>query len=91
VALLVQEHPAVDGSRRGAPQHEPHTAALRAIPEEVASFQEELHMIGLIILLVVLWALGLIGGQTLGGLLHILLVIAVVLLILQLVSGRRAV
>lgn len=47
-------------------------------------------MIGLIVLLVVLWALGLIGGQTLGGLLHILLVIAVILLILQLVSGRRA-
>jgi hypothetical protein len=90
MALLVQEHPAVDGSRPGVRSRN-RTATLRAVPKEVVSFREELHMIGLIILLVVLWALGLIGGQTLGGLLHILLVIAVVLLILQLVSGRRAI
>lgn len=48
-------------------------------------------MMGLVILLVVLWAIGLIGGQTLGGLLHLLLVIAVIVLVLQLISGRRAI
>jgi len=36
-----------------------------------------------------LWLLGLVSSYTLGGFIHILLVLAVVVLILQLVSGRR--
>jgi Family of unknown function (DUF5670) len=43
----------------------------------------------LIVVLLVLWLLGLVSSYTMGGLIHILLVIAVVVLILQLVSGRR--
>jgi hypothetical protein len=43
----------------------------------------------LIVVLLVLWLLGLLTSYTLGGLIHALLVIAVVVLILQLVSGRR--
>lgn len=43
----------------------------------------------LIVVLLVLWLLGLVTSYTLGGLIHILLVVAVVVLILQLVSGRR--
>jgi hypothetical protein len=43
----------------------------------------------LIVVLLVLWLLGLVTSYTLGGLIHVLLVIAVVVLILQLVSGRR--
>jgi hypothetical protein len=45
----------------------------------------------LLLVLLVLWAVGLIGGYTFGGLLHILLVIALVVLIFQLVQGRRVV
>jgi hypothetical protein len=41
------------------------------------------------IVLVLLWALGLIGGYTVGGLVHLLLVIALVVLVLRLLSGRR--
>lgn len=41
------------------------------------------------ILLVILWALGLLTSYTLGGLIHILLVIAVVAILLRLISGRR--
>jgi len=37
----------------------------------------------------VLWLLGLVSSYTLGGFIHILLVIAIVVLILQLISGRR--
>jgi len=44
----------------------------------------------LAIILLVLWLLGLITGTTLGGFIYILLVIAVVLFIVQLVTGRRA-
>jgi hypothetical protein len=43
----------------------------------------------LVVVLLVLWLLGLVTSYTLGGLIHILLLIAVVVLILQLVSGRR--
>jgi Family of unknown function (DUF5670) len=43
----------------------------------------------LIVILLVLWLLGLVTSYTMGGLIHILLVVAVVVLILQLVSGRR--
>jgi hypothetical protein len=46
----------------------------------------------IIIILLVLWALGFgFAGAQLGGLVHLLLVIAVIVLIVQLVTGRRAV
>lgn len=43
------------------------------------------------IILLVLWALGLLGGYSAGGLLHLLLVVAAVIIVLRLLSGRRAV
>ncbi len=46
-------------------------------------------IIGLIVLLVLLWALGLVTSYTAGGLIHILLVVAVIMLVVSLVSGRR--
>jgi hypothetical protein len=42
------------------------------------------------ILLVILWILGLVSSYTLGGWIHILLVLAVIVLIFNLLSGRRA-
>lgn len=45
----------------------------------------------LIVVLLVLWAVGLATSYTMGGLLHLLLVVAVVVLIIQLVSGRRTI
>jgi hypothetical protein len=42
------------------------------------------------VILLVLWLLGLVTSYTLGGFIHILLVIALVVLVIQLVSGRRA-
>ena len=43
----------------------------------------------IIIILVILWALGMIGGYTMGGLIHILLVVALVVLVIRLIQGRR--
>jgi hypothetical protein len=43
------------------------------------------------VILLILWVLGLVSGYTLGGFVHILLVIAVVVLIINLISGRRVV
>ena len=48
-------------------------------------------MEALIIILVVLWALGLVSSYTLGGFLHLLLVAALVILVLRIASGRRTV
>jgi hypothetical protein len=43
------------------------------------------------VILLVLWLLGLVTSYTLGGFIHILLVVALVVLLIQLISGRRAV
>ena len=43
------------------------------------------------VILLVLWLLGVVTSYTLGGFVHILLVLAVVALIFQLISGRRTV
>jgi hypothetical protein len=41
------------------------------------------------VILLVLWLLGLVTGYTLGGLIHILLVIAVIVVIVRIIQGRR--
>jgi hypothetical protein len=41
------------------------------------------------VLLIILWLLGVFTSYTLGGLIHVLLVIAVVAIVLRLISGRR--
>ncbi len=43
----------------------------------------------LAIILFVLWALGLVSGYAMGGLIHLLLVVALVVVVLQFLSGRR--
>ena len=43
------------------------------------------------VVLLVLWALGMVSSYTLGGFIHILLVIAIVAVLIQLISGRRVV
>lgn len=42
------------------------------------------------VILLVLWLLGLVSSYTLGGFIHILLVLAVVVLVINLLSGRRS-
>jgi hypothetical protein len=41
------------------------------------------------VVLLVLWALGLVSAYTLGGFIHILLVFALVILLVQIIQGRR--
>ncbi|HQT94492.1 MAG: lmo0937 family membrane protein [Thermoanaerobaculaceae bacterium] len=41
------------------------------------------------VILLVLWLLGMVTSYTMGGFIHILLVVAVIILIVRLVSGRR--
>ena len=41
------------------------------------------------VILLVLWALGLVSSYTLGGYIHILLIIAVAVLLIQVIQGRK--
>lgn len=41
------------------------------------------------IILIILWLLGFVSSYTMGGFIHILLVIAVILILLRLIQGRR--
>jgi hypothetical protein len=43
------------------------------------------------VVLLILWLLGLVSSYTMGGFIHVLLVIAIVVVLLRVISGRRAV
>ena len=42
------------------------------------------------VILVILWLAGLVSSYTMGGLVHILLVVAIVVVVLRVIQGRRA-
>jgi hypothetical protein len=41
------------------------------------------------VILLILWLLGLVSGYTMGGVIHVLLVIAIVVILIQVIQGRR--
>lgn len=41
------------------------------------------------VILMILWALGLVSGHTIGGFIHILLVIAIVVVLIRVIQGRK--
>lgn len=41
------------------------------------------------VILVILWALGLVSSYSMGGLIHLLLVIAIVVILIRVIQGRR--
>jgi uncharacterized membrane protein YtjA (UPF0391 family) len=41
------------------------------------------------VILLILWLLGLVSGHTMGGVIHVLLVIAIIVLVVRLIQGRR--
>jgi hypothetical protein len=43
------------------------------------------------VILLVLWLLGMVSAYTLGGFIHVLLVVAVVIALIQLIQGRRVI
>ena len=42
------------------------------------------------IVLVILWALGLVSSYTMGGVIHVLLVIALIIIVVNFISGRKS-
>ena len=51
--------------------------------------KEEYMLYTIAVVLLILWLLGLVSGYVIGGLIHILLVFAVVMVLFSLISGRR--
>ena len=43
----------------------------------------------IIVILLILWLLGLVSSYTMGGLIHLLLVIALIMIVLRVIQGRR--
>jgi hypothetical protein len=41
------------------------------------------------IILIILWILGLVSSYTMGGFIHVLLVIAIIVIVIRLIQGRR--
>ena len=55
--------------------------------QTLSKVQSMLYTIAVI--LIILWLLGLVSSYTMGGFIHILLVIAIVVIVIQLIQGRR--
>lgn len=54
--------------------------------------QQEAHMLWTIaVILFVLWAVGLVSSYTMGGFIHVLLVLAVLMVLARVIQGRRVV
>jgi hypothetical protein len=53
--------------------------------------KEAIMLWTIFVVLLVLWALGFVSGYAIGGFIHLLLVIAVVVLLIQLIQGRRSI
>lgn len=45
----------------------------------------------IVVMLIVFWALGLLSSYTMGGFIHVLLVVAIVVVLVRLIQGRRAI
>ena len=45
----------------------------------------------ILIILLIMWALGLLTGYTLGGVIHVLLIVAIIMVIVRLIQGRKVV
>ena len=70
----------------------PCTARLRLARRLLIKRSEDFAMLEtILVLLVVLWLLGMVSSYTLGGFIHVLLVLAVIVFLFRVISGRRAV
>jgi uncharacterized protein DUF5670 len=73
------------GRRKGTQSQTRQRANLALIKEEATMLWT------IFVILLVLWIVGLVSSYTMGGFIHLLLVLAVIVLIINLVTGRRTV
>jgi hypothetical protein len=88
---------AVTAAMRGAadPGDCSHRAPARPVVIWLRGFglqpREGIMLWTIFVILLVLWLLGMVSSYTLGGFIHVLLVVAIVIALLQLIQGRRVV
>lgn len=46
-------------------------------------------LVTVVVVLLVLWALGMVSSYSMGGLIHLLLVVAIIIIVLRAIQGRR--
>jgi uncharacterized protein DUF5670 len=56
----------------------------------ISQTREEQMLWTIVVVLLILWLLGLVTSYTMGGLIHILLVIALIVILVRVISGRKA-
>jgi uncharacterized membrane protein YtjA (UPF0391 family) len=64
-------------------------AGAKAHRPPVKNLKENLMLYTIAVVLLVLWLLGLVSNYTIGGFIHILLVIAVIMILVNFISGRK--
>jgi hypothetical protein len=79
-----------DRSRACAYSRSQASKPTRGTAASLGAFEENFMFESLAIVLVILWLLGLVTSTTLGGFIHVLLVLAIAMVLLRIVSGRRA-
>jgi hypothetical protein len=55
----------------------------------MANRKENLMLWTVAVILIVLWLLGLVSSYTMGGFIHLLLVVAIVVVLIEIIQGRR--
>jgi hypothetical protein len=66
-------------------------AKARRPAAQEANAKENIMLYTIAMVLIILWLLGLVTGTVMGGFIHILLVVAIVMILLRVISGTRAV
>jgi hypothetical protein len=66
-------------------------AHYRGAPPALLGAGENAMLWTIFVILLVMWLLGLVTSYTMGGFIHILLVVAIAVLLIQVITGRRAV
>lgn len=66
-------------------------SSIPAVEPPISSFERKIMLYTIALVLVVLWLLGLVTSYTLGGFIHALLVIAIIVVLVRIISGRSAV
>jgi hypothetical protein len=67
-----------------------HHAALGTGAQSVSD-EESVMLMTIAIVMIVLWLLGMVSAYTMGGLIHLLLVVAVVVVLVRVIQGRRGI
>lgn len=67
------------------------TGHMGAVGGRTAVYREDFMIWAIAMVLIVLWLLGLVSAYTMGGFIHILLVVAIIMILVRLIEGRRPV